>query len=157
MRNLSMKKFGTPTLAAPAGASVYVGFAGVGGCAGAWSVAGAGVAVGTAPVSDWTLPFALWTASVTGEPPGLAGLPLPAPLWPLPVEPRPRAEPVDAGAGVPDEVGVGVGVSWTATVGAGVAVGVLSAEPRSTTEATGAGRPGICTCDTGVPGGTSTV
>jgi hypothetical protein len=121
-------------------------------------VAGAvGVAVGTEPVSDSTLPLAFFTASVTGEP-----LPPPLclfapPLWPLPVAPWPPGVLVDVGAGVPVDVGVGVAVSWTATVGAGVAVGVPSAEPRSTIEATGAGRPGICTWDTGVPGGTSTV
>ena len=54
---------------------------------------------------------------------------------------------------------VAVGVGWTVTVGAVVAVGVgvVSVEPRSTIEATAAGRPGIWSCSTGVPGGTSTV
>ena len=56
-------------------------------------------------------------------------------------------------------VAVGVGVTVTATTGGAVAVGdgVLSVEPRSTIEETGAGRPGICNCSTGVPGGMSTV
>ena len=38
-----------------------------------------------------------------------------------------------------------------------VGVGVVSVEPRSTIDATAAGRPGIWTWSTDVPGGISTV
>ncbi len=60
-----MKKFGTPTFAAPAGASVNVGLAGVGGCGAACPAPRAGAGVGTLPASDWTLPAAFCTASLT--------------------------------------------------------------------------------------------
>src|SRR5436190_24335416 len=117
-----MKKLGTPTFAAPGGASVYVGSVGAGGCSGA----GLGVAVtsGTAPVSDWTLPAACLGASDTWPAPRLAAgclatglpwlaLPLPEPLW--------RG---DVGVAVGAFVAVGEGESVT---GAVVGVGVPSA------------------------------
>src|SRR4051794_25665943 len=151
-----MKKLGTPTLAAPGGASVYVGSAGVGGVSGA----GAGVTWGTAPVSDCVLPAASFVTfpvvSVTFLT-GLSafGLPLLLPL-PLPVWPWAGAVAVGDGAAVVGAA-VGVGETVTPTGAVAVGVGVPSAERRSTIEATGAGRPGICTWSTGVPSGTSTV
>ena len=64
-----------------------------------------------------------------------------------------------AAVGVGVAVASPVGAGSTVTTGGAVAVGegVLSTEPRSTIEATGAGRPGIWSWSTGVPGGTSTV
>src|SRR3954468_23433276 len=150
-----MKKFGTPTFAAPGGASVYVGSVGAGGCTGA----GLGVAVtsGTAPVSDWTFPAASLTLPVTLLEPCLAGfLARGLPWSALPVFPPPLWRgAVGEAAGA--WVAVGVGETVTPTPGALVGVGVPSADPRSTIEATGAGSPGICTWLTGVPSGTSTV
>ena len=62
-------------------------------------------------------------------------------------------------SGVVVGVAVAVWVGVAVTVGAVVAVGVgvVSVEPRSTIEATAAGRPGIWSWSTGVPSGTSTV
>src|SRR3954470_21428771 len=115
-----MKKVGTPTFAAPGGASVEVGSFGAGGCSGT----GFGVAVtwGTAPVRDWTLPAACLPASVTlGEPflPGLpaAGLPWPWLALPLPEPPWLGGE---VGEAVGACVAVGVGESVTPTPGAWV-------------------------------------
>ena len=54
-------------------------------------------------------------------------------------------------------VGVAVAVGWTVGEAVAVGVGVLSVEPRSTIDAIAAGRPGICSWSTGVPGGMSTV
>ena len=108
------------------------------------------------PAPERTLPSARLTALSSGvgtwvwvepSPPPVLLLPppalLPPPCW-LP------------------GVGVGVGdldlgqVGTVGTVGVGIGVGVATG-PRSTMFWTGAGRPGICTCWTGVPGGTSTV
>ena len=60
-------------------------------------------------------------------------------------------------SGVAVAVGVAVGVAVTVGAWVAVGVGVVSVEPRSTIEETGAGRPGIWSWSTGVPGGISTV
>ena len=63
----------------------------------------------------------------------------------LPGTVLPVFEPgVEVAVGCAVAVGVAVGWTVTATVGAAVGVGVESVEPRSTIEAIGAGRPGIC-------------
>src|SRR3954451_17277980 len=164
IRNLSMKKFGTPTFAAPGGASVYVGSVGAGGRSGA----GLGVAVtwGTAPVSDCTLPAGGLAARGTSPEPCLTGLPAAGLPWFAPPLPEPAwlragggggGGRGGGGVGVGERVAVGVGEAVTAAPGVWVGVGMPSADPRSTIEDTGAGRPGICTWLTGVPSGTSTV
>src|SRR3954470_16130891 len=148
-----MKKFGTPGLAAPGCASEYVGSLVAGGFA--WS-SGTGVGVGasgTLPVSDSVLtapPVAWLTVSSV----------LTCALVFVLVTVLPDFECGVAvgeadGAGV--ALAVGLGDAVAATVGAAVGVGVESVEPRSTIEAIGAGRPGICSWSTGVPGGMSTV
>ena len=155
-----MKKFGTPAFAAPGSASENDGSSCEGGstwASGTGVEVGVGVGVATLPVSDcvFASPFALLDSSssclssVTGSSwvacraLGLSGLALlGARAW------RSRS-----GAGV----GVAVAVGWTVGEAVAVGVGVLSVEPRSTIEAIGAGRPGICSWSSGVPGGMSTV
>src|SRR4051812_14899613 len=151
-----MKKFGTPGLAAPGCASEYVGSLLAGGCA--WSSGagvargvGVGVGVATLPVSDSVLaaPEGWLTAAPVFC--WACGLGFATRFFVLPFA------DFEFGAAVALGSAVGVGAAVTATVGAAVGVGVESVEPRSTIEATGAGRPGICSWSTGVPGGISTV
>src|SRR3954451_20367315 len=138
-----MKKFGTPGLAAPGSARENVGsfFAGGWACEFGTGVGlaggGVGVGVGTLPVSDWVFAcpvawLACWVAcSFAFVPVFVTG------CWTFPA-------PDDfSGAGC--GVAVAVAVGSTVTTGGAVAVGegVLAVEPRSTIEATGAGRPGI--------------
>ena len=66
-------------------------------------------------------------------------------------------EPLFWFSGVAWAEAVAVGVAVTVGACVAVGVGVVSVEPRSTIEETGAGRPGIWSWSTGVPGGTSTV
>src|SRR4029077_16957371 len=97
-----------------------------------------------------------------------AVLPLERPVWPvLPVPPLVLVGafgldfPPELGLGVLVGVGLGLGlgIDGVVTFGTvGIAVGVAVAiAPRSWIVLTGAGRPGIETELTGVPGGTSTV
>ena len=157
-----MKKFGTPMRAGPGSASEKVGFAAVGEPSG-FSAGGAASSTGlrtlslARPTPESRLPLARLTgfSSADGrscvEPSPASVLPPPAPEFPLPLFPPPPF----GSSGVSS--GVGTGLSGVLTGEAvGVGVGVW-AGPRSTISWTGAGRPGICTCSTGVPGGTSTV
>src|SRR4051794_27642526 len=143
MRKWSMKKVGTPICAGPGGAGESVGVAGVGAPSGRLGAAGAGFlgAGFTRPAPD------AWLSAP------------PAVFAPE----RPVRVPRDAGAfgfgllivGVGFGRGVGVTVTF-GTVGIAVGVAVVTA-PRSWIVLIGAGRPGIGTEPTGVPGGTSTV
>src|SRR3954471_12951305 len=164
MRNLSMKKFGTPILAAPGAASVYVGSAGEGGVTFVSSTGGGvGVASGTLPVSDFVLGAAS-SACWAGRGPTRVTLSRADPVFPAPGCVAPPGDALGAGEAVRAWVavggcvtvgvtggGVGAGVAGGGCVAGGVAVGVfvavgsgvLSADPRSTIEATAAGRPGI--------------
>src|SRR3954452_10452052 len=159
MRNLSMKKFGTPILAAPGAASVYVGSAGEGGVTFVSSTGGGvGVASGTLPVSDFVLGAAS-SACWAGRGPTRVTLSRADPVFPAPGGVATPGDALGAGEAVAAWVAVGGCVTVGVTVGVFVAVGsgVLSADPRSTIEATAAGRPAIWTWSTGVPDGTSTV
>jgi len=112
-------------------------------------------ACGTLPVRDSVLaPRVVLVADFCGF--GvLRGLATGSSVVPVPL--RFVAPGVRVGLGV--AVGLRVGAAVGATVGAVVAVGVgvVSVEPRSTIEETGAGRPGIWTWPTDEPAGTSTV
>src|SRR3954469_20599938 len=142
--NLSMKKFGTPTRAAPGSASEYVGSLRFGGCA--WS-SGTGVGVGTAtlPVSDSVLAASEARLGAASTPSWDSPLAL-ATFFLVFLGAEPLWEPL---SGVADALGAGAGVAVavgsTLTVGGATAVGdgVLSTEPRSTIDETGAGSPGI--------------
>src|SRR4051794_14487974 len=150
MRKRSMKKFGTPGLAAPGVARVTPGsFCAGAVCASAWSpvggsASGAFGASSTLPVSDSVLALAssvawfvvsstFFLVLVTGSLSFVLVFVLPEPLF--------WVSGVAVAVGVDVAVCVGVAVTVGACVAVGV--GVVSVEPRSTIEDTGAGRPGI--------------
>src|SRR4051812_35734642 len=126
MRNLSMKKFGTPIGAAPGCASVKPGLSAVGvpsvlrpfpAASFFFFLASLTMDTTSSPVSPRTSPGDLWLLFFW-----LCWLPLP----PLAVgEPSPEGvgEEFDDGAGVEDELGAGVGVSCTEAPGVAVGAG----------------------------------
>ena len=162
-----MKKFGTPMRAGPGSASEKVGFAAVGEPSG-FSAGEAASSMGlrtlslARPTPESRLPLARLTGFSSADGRCLRGAVAGI-----------RVAAVTAGAGVPAAgvsaaalrfvgglLGRGKVTSGLSGVLTGEAVGVgvgVWAGPRSTISWTGAGRPGICTCSTGVPGGTSTV
>src|SRR3954447_25634302 len=160
MRNLSMKKFGTPIGAAPGWASVKPGFSTVG----VPSVLRPLVAR-SAFFLAWslTMPSRSFVALVPGSVPGLWSLVtcecwLPAfePGWLLPDCGWPDGVgdelPDGVGVLVPAGVGVEDGVGWTLAPGVAVGAGVTSWMPT-----TGSDTFGILIWSTGVPAGTSSV
>src|SRR3954451_1220800 len=148
MRNLSMKKFGTPMRAGPGVASEKVGLAAFG--------EPSAFSPGTAPATSLTLSFArpapartLESARLTGFSSACTGAavePFPPPEGEEP-EPLPPPPP----RWLPG-VAIGLG-TWTCgtltgrTVGVAIGVGVATG-PRSRMLLIGAGRPLICAGDT---------